>query len=53
MTECMSDIPKICPLGGESGTIRCAQCCYLGEIKWTWYYYCKADRMDKGLPDFK
>jgi|WetSurMetagenome_2_1015567.scaffolds.fasta_scaffold148326_4 hypothetical protein len=47
------DIPEICPLGGESGTVRCAQCCYLGFIHWTNYHYCKADRWDKGLPDFK
>lgn len=51
--ESKVDIPEICPLGGESGTVKCAQCCYLGFIHWTNYHYCKADRWDKGLPDFK
>ena len=54
MTE-RNEIPKICPLDKTpSGTIKCAPCCYLKELRWgDVHFYCQADRMDKGLPDYR
>jgi len=51
-----NQIPEICPLDKTpSDTIKCVMCCYLKEVRWPspGFHYCYADRMDKGLPDYR
>jgi hypothetical protein len=50
-----NEIPETCPLDKTpSGTIKCVKCCYLKELKWgNVHFYCNADRIDKGFPDYR
>jgi hypothetical protein len=51
-----SELPKMCPLDKtlETSVAKCVCCCYLkelrfGDIRW----YCYADRVERGLPDYR
>lgn len=53
-----NEIPEICPLEGKkekSSTVKCVCCCYLRQVKWPHpgFWYCAADRMERGLPDYE
>lgn len=54
MSEQRNEFPKECPLDGEPpNPVKCAPCGYMKQIKWAGINYCKADRIEKGLPDYK
>ncbi len=50
----MNKLPNICPITKiERTDVDCITCCYLkqlyyGNIK----FYCYADRVERGLPDY-
>lgn len=46
-------IPEICPLGKESSIVRCTQCCYMEQNKRIDTIWCRADRIEKGLPEMR
>jgi len=50
-----NQIPKLCPLDTtlETSVAKCVTCCYLRELRWgDVHWYCYADRIERGLPDY-
>jgi hypothetical protein len=50
-----NEIPNVCPiLKRDPALVDCITCCYLKELRFgDVHFYCYADRVEKGLPDYR